>query len=128
MKKINSFISESRMLDVSMVFGMLFHSRDTAHIIHLGTKSMAIHKALNDYYDDILDLIDDLIEEYQGEFGIVSFKIPGSHYQDPLEYFTKFLEDFKLSKNLFRSDNLKSIMSEIEGELQSLIYKLTNLK
>ena len=34
----------------------LFHSRDVAHLVHLNTTSFAQHKALNGYYDSILDL------------------------------------------------------------------------
>ena len=40
--------------------GTLFHSRDTMHIAHLQTTSFAEHKALNGYYNGILDLTDTL--------------------------------------------------------------------
>ena len=38
--------------------GLLFQSRDMMHIAHLQTTSFAEHKALNGYYDGILDLAD----------------------------------------------------------------------
>ena len=40
--------------------GTLFQSRNQAHIYHLQTPSYAKHMALNDYYEDIIDIIDDL--------------------------------------------------------------------
>ena len=51
--------------------GTLFQSRNQAHIFHLQTTSYAKHKALNKYYEDIIDVIDGLVEAYQGAgFGI----------------------------------------------------------
>ena len=44
----------------------LFHSQTQVHIFHLQTTSFAEHKALQDYYDGIDDLIDGLVESYQG--------------------------------------------------------------
>jgi hypothetical protein len=49
----------------------LFHSRTQAHTFHLQTNSFATHKALNKYYDSIIDLVDSLIESYQGRYGIL---------------------------------------------------------
>jgi hypothetical protein len=49
----------------------LFHSRTQAHTFHLQTNSFAAHKALNEYYDSIIDLVDSLIESYQGRYGIL---------------------------------------------------------
>jgi len=49
----------------------LFHSRTQAHTFHLQTNSFAAHKALNDYYDEIIDIVDNLVESYQGRYGIL---------------------------------------------------------
>lgn len=43
--------------------------RDAAHIAHWKTKSFAEHKALNDFYDELLELIDGFVEQYQGYYG-----------------------------------------------------------
>ena len=45
----------------------LMHSNKQAQIFHRQTGSFAEHDALGDYYDSIEDLIDDLIETYQGK-------------------------------------------------------------
>jgi hypothetical protein len=45
---------------------IFFHSRTQTHIFHLGVTgpgSYSMHKALNEYYDGILDLMDELLEE-----------------------------------------------------------------
>jgi len=43
--------------------------RDAAHIAHWKTKSYAEHKALNEFYDELLELIDGFVEQYQGYYG-----------------------------------------------------------
>lgn len=54
-------------------FGILisnmFASTTAAHMLHLtitGDSSYARHKALNEYYDELPDLLDSIVEEYQG--------------------------------------------------------------
>ena len=48
------------------------HSRTQAHVFHLQTPSFAEHKALNDYYNGIVDLVDGFVESYQGKYGILN--------------------------------------------------------
>ena len=43
--------------------------RDLAHLAHWKTKSYAEHKALNEFYDGVLELIDGFVEQYQGYYG-----------------------------------------------------------
>ena len=59
------------------IASMFFHSRTQAHVFHLRVKgpgAYAAHKALQDYYDGIVDLIDGLVESYQGKYGLIEFK------------------------------------------------------
>ena len=51
--------------------GMLFLARDVTHSVHLNTRSYAKHKALNEFYDEIIDLADDFAEAYQGRHGLI---------------------------------------------------------
>lgn len=43
--------------------------RDAAHLAHWKTKSFSEHKALNEFYDELLELIDGFVEQYQGYYG-----------------------------------------------------------
>lgn len=43
--------------------------RDLAHLAHWKTTSYAEHKALGEFYDELLDLIDEFVEQYQGYYG-----------------------------------------------------------
>jgi hypothetical protein len=51
--------------------GMLFLARDVTHSVHLNTRSYAKHKALQKFYEGIIDLADDLAEAYQGRHGLM---------------------------------------------------------
>lgn len=43
-------------------------ARDAAHLAHWKTTSYAEHKALNEFYDEVLELIDGFVEQYQGYY------------------------------------------------------------
>jgi len=49
----------------------LFLARDVAHSVHLNTRSFSKHKALNIFYDRIIDAADDFTEAYQGRHGLI---------------------------------------------------------
>ncbi len=56
---------------------LLLHSRTQAHSFHLGQKgvgSYSAHKALQKYYENIGDLIDGLVEAYQGQYGLLKLQ------------------------------------------------------
>jgi hypothetical protein len=51
--------------------GQLFLARDVTHSVHLNTRSYAKHKALQKFYEGIVDLADGLSEAYQGRHGLM---------------------------------------------------------
>jgi len=51
--------------------GTLFLARDVAHSVHLNTRSFAKHSALNEFYDEIVELADKFAEAYQGRHGLI---------------------------------------------------------
>jgi hypothetical protein len=51
--------------------GELFLARDVAHSVHLNTRSYAKHKALNKFYEGIVELADAFAEAYQGRYGLI---------------------------------------------------------
>lgn len=120
----------------SSLISYLLHSRSQAHVFHLqvtGAGSYAAHKALNDYYDSIVDLIDGLVESYQGKYGIITNY---SNYnlmsftgmQQVVEYFTA------LNKTIEKLRVLETQDSEIQNDIDtvvtlvnSTIYKLKYL-
>ena len=109
----------------------LVHSQTQAHIFHLQTGSYAEHKALQKYYENIDDLMDSLIESYQGENDIIkNYKsLPMDNY-DSKEQVIGYFEDLmgmvrELSEDF--PSYLKNIVDEIEVLINSTLYKLKRL-
>lgn len=109
---------------------VLFNSRTQAHVYHLQTSSFAKHKALNEYYDDIIELVDGLVESYQGKYGILSGyeskKIYDlSNEDDIVAYFEKLAKYVVAKrKELPQDTNLQNIYDEIQTLVDSTLYKL----
>jgi len=111
----------------------LFESRQVAHSVHLKTKSYAIHKALNHFYDDITDLTDTLVETYQGQYGLVTdykIDIPNINPDEIIVYLEEAAEIFKIGHNSFdeKDTHLHNILDEIVGLTYQTLYKLKFLK
>jgi hypothetical protein len=127
MLKLEEFKSAK---DMGIVFSKLFEARDFAHKAHLETKSYAQHKALNSFYDDILDLTDSLVESYFGKYGIQKIQVPEVKQQDTVTYFedlANFLEQAHASVD--KKDTwVQNQLDEIMQLTFSLLYKLKNLK
>jgi DNA-binding ferritin-like protein len=51
--------------------GLLFLARDVTHSVHLNTRSYSKHKALQKFYESIIDLADNFAEAYQGRHGLM---------------------------------------------------------
>ena len=51
--------------------GLFFLARDVTHSVHLNTRSYSKHKALQKFYENIIDLADSFAEAYQGRHGLV---------------------------------------------------------
>lgn len=64
----------------------LFHARTNAHVLHLKSLHLGEHKALNEFYDEVVDLADELAEAYQGDYGLIKDFPPAFQPEtDPLE-------------------------------------------
>lgn len=113
---------------IAELFGKLFHSVDTAKLIHLSTKSYEVHVATEIYYTDIVGLIDSLIECYQGMYGILSIKIPSSCACDAVSYFQETLNNVQIGRKLFKDTNLQNTIDEIISLLANTLYRLRFLQ
>lgn len=109
--------------------GCMFLARDVAHSVHLNTRSYAKHKALNKFYDGIIDLADTFAEMYQGRHGLIG---PISlHSARKTSNIVEFLEDSlkEIEDNRYKvcdeSDTaLQNIIDEIVGLYLTTLYKL----
>jgi hypothetical protein len=113
-----------------MLFSKLFEARDFAHKAHLATKSYAQHKALNSFYDNVLDLADKLIEVYQGQFGLTKIEFSSVKDAEVVGYFEDLAKFVMEGHNAFdkKDTHLHNILDEITALCYSTLYKLKNLK
>lgn len=111
-----------------LVIGQLFQSRDTIHIAHLQTTNYAEHKALQKYYESLLDLTDSLLESYFGTIGKrINIKVPASEYVNPQQHLKQLMEYVKKHRNVFGAENthLQNIVDEILALISRTLYLLT---
>jgi DNA-binding ferritin-like protein len=109
--------------------GHLFLARDVTHSVHLNTRSYAKHKALNKFYDKIIDRADDFAEAYQGRHGLIGpiSLMSAKKTTNVVEFLEDSLKD--IEDNRFKvcdeSDTaLQNIIDEIVGLYLSTLYKL----
>lgn len=119
---------------VTKLISTLLASRTQAHIFHWQTEggdSFAQHKALNDYYDEIVDLVDDFVETYQGKYGILrGYESPAKFREDqnPLIYFkglVQYVETVRTS--IEQGSYLQNQIDEIVALIEKTLYKLEYL-
>jgi hypothetical protein len=107
----------------------LFASRTQAHIFHLQTTSFAVHKALNKYYDEIVDVADGIVESYQGRYGIIKgYKSEGAWMEDEgsvLKYFEALSMYVEKNRTVLPQDTyIQNQIDELVALIESTKYKL----
>lgn len=106
------------------------------HVFHWQTKkkgSLAQHEAFGIYYDEIPDLLDKLVETYQGKYGIITtFKCDGIEQYKGKEESIKYFEDLASMVEKKRKSIKESwIQNQIDTVCEliySTLYKLNNLE
>lgn len=116
------------------LFSKLFESREMAHIYHLQVNgepgSHAKHTALNDYYEGVLDFVDDLIETFQGQYGIVEeydvIDTKETSSKDTIEYFNELARFIKEERKCINAEDthLHNIIDEVVALVYRTLYKL----
>jgi hypothetical protein len=119
--------------DFAEMVSLLLHSRTQAHILHLQTKSYPEHMALNAYYDGITELIDGLVESYQGQYGIIenykSYDIQNyKSTDDTIKYLNGICEKVNKLRDCCKDSYIQNQIDTICELVNSTLYKLKFLK
>lgn len=118
-----------------LLLGTLMQSRNQAHIYHLqvqGPGSFAAHKALQEYYEGIIPLIDSVAEGIQGRYGIITgYKMPEAIREDGnakmyFEGLSKFVET--LRQDITQDSYIQNEVDTIVKLIEDTKYKLTFLQ
>jgi DNA-binding ferritin-like protein len=122
---------------IGQFISTLFASRTQAHVFHLqttGEGSFAAHKALNDYYDEIVGITDGLVESYQGKYGIVTgySNVTLQEFQnceEVISYFETLYIYVEKSRQMLPQDSyIQNQVDEIVALITSTLYKLRFLR
>ena len=118
------------MQEMATFIATLLHSATNAHFMHFSTDSFAKHMALGEFYDEIVDLTDDLAEQYMGKYGKIT-EFPNTYHaaKDPIQYLQnlgKFVEEAR--KDLPQDSWIQNEVDGIAELISQTTYKLVNLK
>ena len=114
---------------INEFLGTLLQSVTDAHTMHLATKKFSTHKALNDYYDDAPEAVDELIEALQGIDGEIELKSLTISTDDPIKYFEELRELAVSGKSEFIDDDeIASDCDNVISLIDQTLYKLKELK
>ena len=117
-------------MKVEQFFGTLQQSIIDMWRAHLETNKYSSHMALNDYYDDMPELVDQLIEDYMGIHGRVfdySSLINARDFESPVQYLTHLRRFIVDNKGIFTESELLSDIDNILSLVDSTLYKLKEL-
>jgi hypothetical protein len=111
----------------------LLHSQTQVHIFHLQTKSYSEHKALQKYYEGIDDLVDGIIESYQGKYDVIKNynSIKTEDYKSSEQVISYFKSlDTMIDKNRksVKESYIQNQIDTVQELIYSTLYKLRFLK
>lgn len=111
----------------------LLHSATVTHIMHWQTESYAAHQALGEYYNEIPELIDQVIEAYQGKTQVIlrGFPVENEAYEKmtPLAYMEYLSEELTEGRALFGDiSEVQNLVDAIADLIDSTMYKLRRFK
>lgn len=110
----------------------LLHARTNAHVLHLKATSYAKHVALNEFYDALVPLVDNLAETYQGAHGLIQNYPPRyTPVDDPVALVSglgTWVEDKRYECCEAEETCLQNIIDEIIALCRATTYKLKVLK
>ena len=134
-EKSDNTETKSEVSDVSKFISKLLESREMAQVYHWTVKgdmgSHAAHLALEAYYSGVIELIDELVEVYQGQYGLIegyeTIDTTETKSKDKLEYYKEVVESVRSNRKCIKEEDthLHNIVDEIVALLYKTIYKLT---
>ena len=116
---------------IEELIAKVFATRNASHLEHWRTDSFATHMALSDFYEEIIETIDELIECYQGNFGKIK-EVPDiaqEHNGDVIKLLSTDVawiakNRSKIARNV---STLENIIDTLTGQYLRTLYKLENL-
>ena len=114
----------------------IFNCRNVVHMLHLKTNSFAAHKALDTFYNEVIEIIDSIAEVSQGYLGetlsgYMDFPMAKYENYNPVVYLKEVREYVRSKRYTDFSKEYSPIQNELdnlENLLNQTLYKLEQLK
>lgn len=113
----------------------LLLARDRAHLAHWsasGPGSYAAHVALEEFYDKILELTDEFVEQYQGAYQeLLKIKITAGEDGDMLPFLAdqaSWIDAYRSEICDLKDSELQNTIDEVLRVYEKTLYKLKFLK
>jgi hypothetical protein len=117
---------------ISELICKAFTTRNLLHFAHWNTGSFAAHMALGDLYDEIIDDIDEIVEVYQGKFGLIqNLHTDSATLPKDICGHVKAEASWVQDNRTFigRGDtSIENLLDTLMGHYHKTVYKLENLK
>jgi len=122
--------------DVVDMIATLLHSQSQVHIFHWQTKSQSSfseHKALQEYYEGIDGLVDNIVESYQGKYEIITgYKtiktVDYKSTEQVIAYFKELDENIEKNRTSVKESYIQNQIDTVQELIYSTLYKLRFLK
>lgn len=121
------------MTKVSQFIRLMFESRQAAHKAHFLTTFDARHRALEKFYDDIVDLADKFTEVYIAKFGKpldLDFSCQDEDAEEIISTLRRHLDWIETNRSLIVPSTYTPIQSLIDDIVRCylhVLYRLENL-
>ena len=117
---------------VEMVSKLRFSIEQT-QVYHWQSQSLSEHKALNRYYDGIPDIVDGIVESYQGKYGIQKgyklFEVRDySTPEEVINFLKQLAEDIENVRQPIKESYIQNQIDTAIELIETTVYKLENLK
>ena len=120
---------------IGRLIGTMFVAREYAHRAHLrvtGPGSFAKHSALGEFYTEIIDNADSIVEAYQGRHGIIDIPyLDMPEEEDPVKVLEQLLDDIEKLRYDAVDKKDTAIQNLIDTAVEtflSTLYKLRHLR
>lgn len=118
---------------IEELIARVFYARNVAHFEHWrseGVGGYARHVALGEFYDKVIDALDDLVEAYQGAFELVgTIKPPKTVADDIQKILVEDAEWIEKNHESICKGNraVANLIDAVTGVYLKTTYKLRNL-
>lgn len=116
--------------EVAQFVAALLHSSTVTHFMHWATSSYAAHQALGEYYEGIIEAVDEFAEAYMGRYEqLKDFPSDFHNADDPVKYLQS-MKSFvaEARQHLPQDSELQNLIDEIADLINSTLFKLRFLE